>query len=526
MPENCMDLVLNWLIQNPSFTVYFWIDKETAPDGVNLEKTYHEIFLSILQNRGLPESHLTRIEFKDIVEQEVVSAYSRYEINRLKPNYGASSDDLRYRILFKFGGAYFDSDVGPGECSLEDSGIFDMSENEHCLYVDTNSQNEGEIGNDALITTAQNSMLELMSMIIARNYNAADVNETGYYSHLYIVDPILNREIYGSFVDGNFPARQLYGYDRGQDREKLTIAKTGPIVVRDIVGDYISGAVNSDNNTIHPFRVINSNIRVPIRRYGNQWLSEKIFDARNIPDIREVLLEKAINSLQFEVSHCRLMRLDAHIEDMINSWDKAFSNQINQELIAVFLTRVDQMIADGELDLTYIIGFELTYQYSEVEQFIERHRIDRKLTFHFMETTTPDMRDVERACHYCAFRDSILSSDTIIANKDDGAIEMLTTHMQKGERFLGRIIRELINNLAVLSLDQVNILDDYWPLLGSIVEDYHQAYHLLKQRPSENLRVIDTLLDANKQSMMEIVNERGRINGDSNNNKPQSFYGK
>jgi mannosyltransferase OCH1-like enzyme len=75
----------------------------------------------------------------------------RYEIDRLRPNYGASSDLLRYLILYSFGGAYFDSDVAPGTKRLETSESFLKDFDNPIIYINKNSQNTKEIGNDAFI---------------------------------------------------------------------------------------------------------------------------------------------------------------------------------------------------------------------------------------------------------------------------------------------------------------------------------------------------------------------------------------
>lgn len=165
MPVKNMEVVKQWKEANPEFAVYIWID-DKENDVIFLQQVEHyaQFFSEDDTLNGIDacseylKDH--KIELKDITEESVVDKYSRYEIDRLRPNYGASSDLLRYSILYKFGGAYFDSDVVVGSTKLIDTSIFDENFREHCLYIDGNSQGSGAVGNDTFICTKKNSLMQ------------------------------------------------------------------------------------------------------------------------------------------------------------------------------------------------------------------------------------------------------------------------------------------------------------------------------------------------------------------------------
>lgn len=108
MPETGLKNVMNWANSNPDFTVKIWIDRLTDPDYAN---KYQAAFGAL---GGMP-ANIVLADIND-PQSRVASDEIRYEIDHLCPNYGASSDMLRYNILFNEGGAYFDCmDVNPGK---------------------------------------------------------------------------------------------------------------------------------------------------------------------------------------------------------------------------------------------------------------------------------------------------------------------------------------------------------------------------------------------------------------------------
>jgi hypothetical protein len=100
MPDQAIQNVVTWANANPDFSVNIWIDEVTDPD---VYEKYTRQFEKLF-----PREKFNNIHLKDINRKGVVTPEIRYELDGLWPNYGASSDMLRYNILSKKGGAYFD----------------------------------------------------------------------------------------------------------------------------------------------------------------------------------------------------------------------------------------------------------------------------------------------------------------------------------------------------------------------------------------------------------------------------------
>jgi Glycosyltransferase sugar-binding region containing DXD motif len=187
-PISNIEVILEWMQNNPDMAIWLWVDQKTAPEELDLKKYYEEKFKEILQesdkiiksDQNL-QVNLKKLYIKDIAEEGMEDPYIRYEIDRLRPNYGASSDQLRYKIVYRFGGAYFDSDVGVGQTPLGQSGIFDADYRAPVLFVDFNCQDKGILGNDFFIATPENLLMEQLDMLIKHNYSSVDSPYTKIY---------------------------------------------------------------------------------------------------------------------------------------------------------------------------------------------------------------------------------------------------------------------------------------------------------------------------------------------------------
>lgn len=151
MPRENIKNMLKWLHKNPNFEVYLWVDSKTTSKRYldsyrqGIEEAANELEregYASMRQLASPE----KVKIKDIMassEGEVGrDEYVRYEIEKPVANYGSSSDLLRYGIL-EMGGAYFDSDVLPGEVALDSpQSRIRFGENEgHVLYLEHDSQN-------------------------------------------------------------------------------------------------------------------------------------------------------------------------------------------------------------------------------------------------------------------------------------------------------------------------------------------------------------------------------------------------
>lgn len=177
MPVVNQERIMAWIREHRDFKVYIWVDYKTAIGNSEEQKK-----LGVLEHFQQITKQATNLEIKDVNEDlflrfqqsdeiDKVSKFFNYEINRLRPNYGASSDILRYSVLYNYGGAYFDSDVLVGGNKLSTIAPFEVLD-KHMIFIDSNSQNSGHIGNDAFITTKNNPVIkQILKKCIANYYD-------------------------------------------------------------------------------------------------------------------------------------------------------------------------------------------------------------------------------------------------------------------------------------------------------------------------------------------------------------------
>ncbi|CAM4446268.1 MAG: Subversion of eukaryotic traffic protein A [Legionellaceae bacterium] len=127
LPFDHIENIINWGEKNKGWKILLWIDKNSYQGQIDIFLAYKDLFkkvstVGITFHQTLEEtpSNNISIYILDITEQEVVDENIRYEIDKFSPNYGASSDLLRYKILYEYVGAYFDGDIIPGETSLNE----------------------------------------------------------------------------------------------------------------------------------------------------------------------------------------------------------------------------------------------------------------------------------------------------------------------------------------------------------------------------------------------------------------------
>lgn len=109
LPNRSVESIKSWaesVQEDPLCKIYLWVDQKTT-SSTFLYKQEEEFF-----------KNEKNIEIQDVEIFREASQYIAYELDRLRSNYGASSDMLRYKILYEYGGAYFDSDIYPGKVSL------------------------------------------------------------------------------------------------------------------------------------------------------------------------------------------------------------------------------------------------------------------------------------------------------------------------------------------------------------------------------------------------------------------------
>lgn len=353
MPDRSIVNVLKWHTKNPSFQMIIWIDQSTAPS--NLISYYRER-LAVISRRIFVHFHPEKFEFRDIEEEGVCTPFARYEINRLRPNFGASSDSLRIQILRKVGGAYFDSDVLPGKKSLENSSIFKIKYPRHCLYVDANSQNSRMIGNDAFISTKGNPVLDLIAKVIIENY----CNPSVIYE---IQDEYLNTTITSYCGMHNSILRQLYSYDRHRDGEyieRITPNKTGGGPVRAVISQEIIGKNPEKGDQFIDLSEYTSGA------YNHrQWINQPLVASRDI-------LKTVIESIRFEVEILKMLRLDDHIDNFASVTGKSLSDSANT---------IINMLEQTPINYSQLKGIQIIFNNPHTLRFYQKQGFPLYLSF-------------------------------------------------------------------------------------------------------------------------------------------------
>lgn len=182
LPQDNMNIIAKWALKNPDFKIYLWVDEKTSGSSLNdliirYQESFEQAYKFVFQQEVQPVSEIPNVlQVHDIRAEGICAKEDNlvdYELDRVDPNYGASSDILRRRILTKKGGLYADSDVGSGINPLGDLPEFSKCDTQ-VLYVDHLMQYNTEklteellssfpakrdrIGNDSFICTPEHPL--------------------------------------------------------------------------------------------------------------------------------------------------------------------------------------------------------------------------------------------------------------------------------------------------------------------------------------------------------------------------------
>lgn len=283
LPDINIERIKTWSLKNPDFEIWLWIDKKSTSQE-NLD-----IYSSSDKFGANP-----KIILKDITEENVVDECSRYHIDRLVPNYGASSDLLRYSIELKFGGAMFDSDiiVTNETKPLNYSGLFDSDEQD-IIRISQYTQNHDAIGNDAFICTPNHPFMR-------------EVYETAKFNHQKESNSITSP----------------YGFDMHQKFD-WTIENTGPALIIQVCKNnnmLEEEKINDVHIKFHQ-RIKDASLKLdrscymPAASNDKNWLISPPRKCSNIDEAIKITIE----SISFEIKNFGLLRIDDHITNIVNA---------------------------------------------------------------------------------------------------------------------------------------------------------------------------------------------------------------
>ncbi len=379
MPIKKIKAILEWKREHSDFEVRIWVDEKTEGKLTGIIDGYRTSF-DVAAKALHYDLDFSQIQFKDITEEKVVTEFSRYEIDRLRPNYGASSDLLRYRILPKFGGMYADMDVYPGELPLDDpkSGIlFDQELPSHQFFYDPNSQGTTQVGNDFFVCTVQNPVMKEIEYISEDNYKPGKRYQSG----------LLKRQISSTFkiFDSDSPQLRAYSYDKTNQIEMDTPCLTGPVCVKDIVAALVDRPAANITGDLNPIGLSLRSVRDHAENCCNDrsWMHMPLFTppVDEKPTIRkDIVFNRAIESIKFEVNHMCFLRLDDHISNVLESLKISEADVKNT--ISEFLKALEKM---PNIEYNKIQAIQITGRFIDSESFYKEHEL-----FH-LQKVFPDL---------------------------------------------------------------------------------------------------------------------------------------
>lgn len=316
--------VIKWAKANPSFKVIVWIDLVTTPENalrryfgdllsgrdgvVNICLKDITTWLEIRNDEDLTNCIMNMTEVEKHIELAIPLV--RYEIDRLDPNYGSSSDLLRYLILFYFGGAYFDSDINPGAQSLEE--LYRLlrpriQASEDIFLTAQRSQHNGTFNNDSFICSKGNPVMWAVIECAKRNYHIGrDHQENELSSFNRIVD--------------------IHNYSRYTTTERdyisATLHRTGQFPILEVVMKYrMHEACNITQ--LLPQHQLPENFYQPFMINTCEWTQpQEVMSTApgkriSIEDIIRIVMQ----TILFEANELGFMRFDDHVFNIMHGID-------------------------------------------------------------------------------------------------------------------------------------------------------------------------------------------------------------
>ncbi|CAM4429905.1 MAG: hypothetical protein LEGION0398_MBIBDBAK_01333 [Legionellaceae bacterium] len=488
MGDDEVETVIKWTHKNPDCKILIWVDIQTYfPGNEHLLKFYQDIFSS-------NSNHNIKIEYADTIDNAIKdnniiylidiekmglrNEFVKYEIEKLNPNYGASSDILRYNILYRYGGAYFDTDVNPGNTTLLDGKIFERKE-KHTLYIDhltqrsINAEDEKRkitikelesftldkgLGNDALVSTKENPILFLIIKMVENNYDLNKRTEEVKLKRLEIA--------HGDFTRFS----------------SLTIDRTGPSVIFDILNDEDLESINEGHEQFFIKEIDTEKVEIKRLRDGKNllidpgintcnWLKVPINRFNDSEENLNEVLNIVLNTIEFEEKYFNIIRLDEHI-----SYLKISTENENAEEILL------NQLEEKHLIQKNLYG-QVKFNYLKTMNFYEKNRIETVINY----LKNDDKKDEN---YISAIIDYECSTDI---DKEFASAERKLELLDYGTNFIAKLIKYIESTDTVLHDKKIFTLEK----LLATIEFYYQF--------SDDLGnfIDETIYDNKRQELFE-----------------------
>ena len=423
MPADNIETVAKWLRANPHFNVHFWI-AQRPNEPIDILKNQYVMYF---RQCGLASQEIDRIHLMDVAKIPELATNERlkkciyYEMERLRANYGASSDLLRYLICYLYGGVYVDSDVEPG---LHPLGTirFGLVGEHQLLYVDHLTQKR-----EVLM-----EQLKLFALEI-KNFDISVGNDTFVCSQGNPLMRLFYEDALASYQNVDFDTSFGLAYNAEEIRD-ITVFRTGPIRVREVLEK--CGIKKDDIQPVKKITVEEQPVQVkPVRCPAYQltqpfevnrkdWLKKGI---SKMP--LEIVLEKAIMTVQFELETFRIIRLDGHIDEIF----EATLGLIDEGDIA---NQLIERLASMSLNYHNADVIQLLFNRPLVLDFYNRHGLQEK--------------------HYSAYHDQTFPAILyFLHNNKLQLLRRVVEIVQRKQRLMGRFEKQELISL-VRNMTQVH----------------------------------------------------------------------
>jgi hypothetical protein len=402
LSEKNMQTIAKWALNNSEFQIYIWIDEKTSKFSLaKLNSSYHESFAraynTVCEQGGKSPSEIPSIlKILDIRQENICSNNEEeiiyYEMDRIDPNYGASSDVIRYRVLYKIGGVYADSDVDCGKTPLSS-----IPEFKHCsihtVYLDHLSQvknddlnpkllesfptHRAQIGNDAFICTAENPLIKkLIDHVEKENYQLAQLyNE---HKSSLILESILEAA-YGS-----------------HNMKDITIGRSGPSAGRHVLENKASGIlrIRQEGSVTECAKIIDG-VLVAVKplKCKQYQIVEPVIEIKPITSFKtpnrsswlnvgididrfntlEAIYENLVKTIAFEQAHFGILRLSDHFRLL-----KKISIAIGEKPSTAYSQFLDKLQGAKIIEKNRIICIQMSNLDSKIFDFYKQHQLLEK----------------------------------------------------------------------------------------------------------------------------------------------------
>jgi hypothetical protein len=405
LPDINMETIATWAWKNTDFKICLWVDEKTS--GTSFEeiqqkyqKDFAAAFNIVCEKNAQAVTEIPNVfQVKDIRHEGICARENDivdYELDRVDPNYGASSDMLRVRIL-KLGGVYADSDVAPSKTPLSDLPEFsfctipvvylnDISQvkNEDVEKMSTLAflMNRSRLGNDAIICTPRNPLIiKLVDHIEEENYQLARIWRK--HHEPSVLSAILNR-----------------AYGACNNIKALTISSTGPNALCHILEDSNLGELKINKDllsmqcskyidgvevVIKPMKRLNCQLVEPVvevkpnTRFKavNQgsWLNVSL-DIQRFKSL-DAIYENLFKTIRFEQTHFGVLRLADHLR-LLRQVSPKFSEDADVACKKFIIQLALRDIVDGNrLTCVQLISLDaLTYNFYKKHHLLEKTQLN------------------------------------------------------------------------------------------------------------------------------------------------------